>query len=136
MGPSWRALPGRPWAPDGPASSTSTTTTGAGYAGRSPPSLHGWAGACWKPIPTSPPPPRWSHTSRGGADVLVLAAERPGAELALREIRTLGVRWPVLGGDALAGIETDGALAEGIRLSSAYLADRQDDRNAAFVADY
>src|SRR3989442_7246939 len=51
-------------------------------------------------------------------------------------MRTLGLKWAVLGGDALAGIETDGALAEGIRLSSAYLADRQDDRNAAFVADY
>ena len=80
--------------------------------------------------------PYLARMRRGGADVLLLAAERPGAELALREMRTLGVRWPVLGGDALAGIETDGALAEGIRLSSAYLADRQDDRNAAFVADY
>src|SRR6267378_2079901 len=72
----------------------------------------------------------------GGADVLLLAAERPGAELALREMRSLGLRWPVLGGDALTGIEADGGLAEGIRLSSAYLADQRDDRNVAFVADY
>src|SRR6185437_12248954 len=58
------------------------------------------------------------------------------AEFALREMRPLGLRWPVLGGDALAGIEADGGLAEGIRLSSAYLPDQRDDRNVAFVADY
>jgi branched-chain amino acid transport system substrate-binding protein len=80
--------------------------------------------------------PYLSRMRRGGADVLLLAAERPGAELVLREMRSLGLRWPVLGGDALTGIEADGALAEGIRLSSAYLADRRDDRNVAFVADY
>src|SRR3989440_469303 len=59
-----------------------------------------------------------------------------GAELALREMRSLGLRWPVLGGDALTGIEAGGALAEGMRLSSAYLPDRSDERNVAFVADY
>ncbi len=80
--------------------------------------------------------PYLSRMRRGGADVLLLAAERPGAELALREMRSLGLRWPVLGGDALTGIETDGALAEGVRLSSAYLPDRRDERNVTFVADY
>ncbi|HVH09734.1 MAG TPA: ABC transporter substrate-binding protein [Gemmatimonadales bacterium] len=80
--------------------------------------------------------PYLSRMRRGGVDVLLLAAERPGAELALREMRALGVAWPVLGGDALAGIEADGALAEGVRLSAAYLADRRDERNGAFVADY
>jgi branched-chain amino acid transport system substrate-binding protein len=72
----------------------------------------------------------------GGVDVLLLAAERPGAELALREMRALGLAWPVLGGDALTGIETDGPLADGVRISSAYLPDRPGARNAAFVADY
>lgn len=72
----------------------------------------------------------------GGVDVLLLAAERPGAELALREMRALGVAWPVLGGDAITGIEADGALAEGVRLSSAYLPDRPGERNGAFVAAY
>jgi branched-chain amino acid transport system substrate-binding protein len=80
--------------------------------------------------------PYLSRMRRGGVDVLLLAAERPGAELALREMRTLGMSWPVLGGDALTGIEADGALAEGVRVSSAYLPDRHDERNAAFVADY
>ena len=51
-------------------------------------------------------------------------------------MRTLGLRWPVLGGDALTGIEADGALAEGLRLSSTYLPDRGNERNVAFVADY
>ncbi len=72
----------------------------------------------------------------GGVDVLMLATERPGAELALREMQRLGLRWPVIGGDALTGIESDGALAEGVHLSSAYLPDRRDERNAAFVAEY
>jgi len=45
--------------------------------------------------------PYLSRMRRGGTDVLVLATERPGAELALREMRTLGLRWPVIGGDAL-----------------------------------
>src|SRR6266567_4753014 len=74
--------------------------------------------------------PYLSRMRRGGADVLLLAAERPGAELALREMRSLGLRWPVLGGDALTGIEADGALAEGMRLSRAYPGQRPDHRGA------
>jgi branched-chain amino acid transport system substrate-binding protein len=71
---------------------------------------------------------------RGGVDVLVLACERPGAELALRELRQLGLRWPVIGGDALTGIA--GPLAEGVRFSSTYLPQQPGERNAAFVAAY
>src|SRR5437016_3525606 len=73
---------------------------------------------------------------RGAVDVLVLAAERPGAELALREMQALKLSWPVIGGDALTGIEADGALAEGVHVSSAYLPDRPEDRNVTVVADY
>jgi branched-chain amino acid transport system substrate-binding protein len=73
---------------------------------------------------------------QGGVDVLMLAAERPGAELALREMAALGVRWPVMGGDALTGIEATGPLAEGVHISSAYLPDRPGDRNAQFLAAY
>lgn len=73
---------------------------------------------------------------QGGVDVLVLAGEPAGAELALREMRRLGVRWPVIGGDGLTGIEATGALAEGLRLSIAYLPDRASDRNASFVRAY
>src|SRR5207247_4447194 len=80
--------------------------------------------------------PYLSRMRRAGVDVLMLASERPGAELALREMSKLGIRWSVLGGDALAGIEAAGAIAEGIHLSSAYLLSRRDSRNATFVGDY
>jgi branched-chain amino acid transport system substrate-binding protein len=46
------------------------------------------------------------------------------------------VHWAALCGDALTGIEADGSLAEGVRVSSAYLADRPGERNAQFVAAY
>lgn len=72
----------------------------------------------------------------GGVDVLMLAAERGGGELALRDQARLGLRWPTIGGDALTGIEATGDLAEGVRLSSAYLPDRPGERNAVFVAAY
>jgi branched-chain amino acid transport system substrate-binding protein len=73
---------------------------------------------------------------RGGVDILMLACERPGADLALREARQLGLRWPVIGGDALTGIETLGPIAEGVRYSATYLPQRPGDRNARFVAAY
>jgi branched-chain amino acid transport system substrate-binding protein len=72
----------------------------------------------------------------GGVDVLMLATERGGAEIALRDEARLGLRWPTIGGDALTGIEAAGPLAEGVRLSSAYLPDRPGERNAVFVAAY
>src|SRR5438876_6712145 len=53
---------------------------------------------------TASPEPYLSRMRRRRPDVLLPAAERPGAELALREMRSLGLRWPVLGGDALTGI--------------------------------
>jgi len=138
-GPSSRALPGRRSAPGEPASSTSTTTMGGACAGRSRPSLRGWAGPCSKPIPTSRPlpslEPYLSRMRRGGADVLLLAAERPGAELALREMRSLGCGGPCSAGTRSRDRGGRGARG-GIRLSFRYLADRRDDRNVAFVADY
>jgi len=80
--------------------------------------------------------PYLSRMRLTGIDVLLLAADRRGAELALQELRTLGIRWPVIGGDALAGIETAGTLADGMWISSAYLPDRVGEKNATFVADY
>src|SRR5204863_7408134 len=80
--------------------------------------------------------PYLSRMRQGGVDVLMLATERPEAELALREMQALGLRWPVIGGDALTGIEADGPLAAGVHVSSAYLPDRPDERNRDFVATY
>jgi branched-chain amino acid transport system substrate-binding protein len=81
--------------------------------------------------------PYLSRMRQGGSvDVLMLATERGGAELALRDMGRLGLSWPVIGGDALTGIEAAGALAEGVRVSSAYLADAPGDHNNAFVTAY
>ena len=72
----------------------------------------------------------------GGIDALVLATERTGAELALNEMGQIGVHWPAIGGDALTGIETTGPIAEGLRISTAYLPDRPGERNTQFVMAY
>jgi branched-chain amino acid transport system substrate-binding protein len=73
---------------------------------------------------------------KGGVDALMLATDLGGAELALREMRRMGVNWTTLGGDALSGIERDGPLAEGVRMSVAYLVDQAGERNAQFVGAY
>jgi branched-chain amino acid transport system substrate-binding protein len=73
---------------------------------------------------------------RGGVDALVLALPRVAAEGVVNEASRLGLPWPVLGGDALTGIETAGPAAEGVRIASPYLPDRPGERNAAFVAAY
>ena len=72
----------------------------------------------------------------GGVDALILATDLGGAQLALREMSRAGVHWTTLGGDALSGIEQSGPLAEGVRMSVAYLVDQAGDRNAQFVAAY
>jgi branched-chain amino acid transport system substrate-binding protein len=81
--------------------------------------------------------PYLSRMRAGGSiGVLVLAMDAAVAEGALRQMDDLGLRWPVIGGDALVGIERVGALAEGIRVSAAYLPDRPGSRNQAFVEAY
>ena len=72
----------------------------------------------------------------GGVDVLMLATQRPEAEAVLRELRAAGLHWPAIGGDALVGIETDGPLADGVRVSVSYLSDRTGALNDAFVTAY
>jgi branched-chain amino acid transport system substrate-binding protein len=79
---------------------------------------------------------RLRRAGGGGPDVLVLATQRVEAEAVLRELRAEGLRWPVIGGDALVGIEADGPLAEGVRVSVTYLSDRAGERNDAFVTAY
>jgi branched-chain amino acid transport system substrate-binding protein len=71
-----------------------------------------------------------------GVDVVMVAADVPGTEVVLRELRRQGARWPVIGSDALVGIEGEGPLAEGVHISSAYLSDREGEKNATFVLDY
>jgi len=73
---------------------------------------------------------------KGNVDALVLATDRGGAELALREMGRMGIHLMTLGGDALSGIERDGPLAEGVRMSVAYLVDQPGERNAQFFGAY
>src|SRR5256884_9056643 len=58
---------------------------------------------------TSSLEPYLSRMRRGGAEGLLLAAGRPGAERGPRGMRTPGRRWPGAGGGAAPGIGTHGA---------------------------
>lgn len=71
-----------------------------------------------------------------GAQAVVLATDRAMAEPVLRALRGRGVTLPVLGGDGLAGIEAEGAVAEGLFISAAYLYLRPGSRNSDFVSSY
>lgn len=72
---------------------------------------------------------------RGGADVLVIAGTAASARRILPTLDTVGFRPRVLGGDALAGLETTRG-ADGVFTSTAYLPDQPGQRNQAFVAAY
>ncbi len=72
---------------------------------------------------------------RGGADVLFLAGAQAGGRRVAATMDTVGLGTPVMGGDGLVGIE-DADVAEGILISTAYLADRAGARNAEFVRAY
>jgi branched-chain amino acid transport system substrate-binding protein len=73
---------------------------------------------------------------QGGADVVMIAGTRAGAERILATMDTVSLRPPVMGGDGIAGLEGAGAPAEGVLISTAYLPDRPGARNAAFVRAY
>jgi len=84
----------------------------------------------------SPEPYLTRLARHGGVDAVLLAMSRTGAEIVLGEMARLGLRWPPLGGDGLVGIEASRPLAEGVRVAAAYLPDRPDPRNDAFVREY
>ncbi len=73
---------------------------------------------------------------RGGADAVMIAGTRAGAERIIATLDSLGVSYPVLGGDGLSGIESSDVDATGVLISSAYLPDRISPRNEAFVVAY
>lgn len=73
---------------------------------------------------------------RGGADVLMIAGTRAGAERILPALGTVGWSPTVMGGDGLTGLETSSVNAQGVYISSAYLPDRSGERNRQFVAAY
>jgi len=65
----------------------------------------------------------------------MLATDRVGAELALREMGRMGVHWDDAGGDALSGIERTVHWPR-CEVSVAYLVDQTGERNAQFVGAY
>lgn len=73
---------------------------------------------------------------RGGAGVVIIAGARAGATRILGAMDSLGLDLPVLGGDALSGIEQVGALGEGIFVTTAYLPDQPGAANETFVRAY
>lgn len=72
----------------------------------------------------------------GRAQVLMVAGDRATTAVILRQARQRGISLPVMGGDALTGIQSEGAIAEGVYLTSNYLPERPGQQNAAFLRAY
>ncbi len=71
-----------------------------------------------------------------GADVLVLAANQAEGIDVLRKIREAKLGLPILGGDGFVGIESREPAAEGMYVSSGYLAGTNTPANRKFVEAY
>jgi len=72
----------------------------------------------------------------GRARVIMVAGDRGAGVTVLRQARLRGITLPIIGGDGLAGIQSEGAIAEGVHITSNWLPERPGDRNAAFLAAY
>lgn len=72
---------------------------------------------------------------RGGADLLVIGGTAAVARRILATLDTVRLTPRVMGGDALTGVESDPRSA-GVLISSAYLPDIPEPRNARFVQAY
>lgn len=72
---------------------------------------------------------------KGGADVILIAGTRDGAERILATRDSLRITSTILAGDGVIGIEASGK-AEGMFVSSAWLSDRPDQVSQAFVTAY
>jgi len=71
-----------------------------------------------------------------GIDVLLIAGTAADAEKILPVVRRLGFAGRVMGADGLLGIETHGAVGEGVFVAAAFFADAPGAAAKAFVADY
>ncbi len=69
-------------------------------------------------------------------EFLVVAGNRGEAEEVIRQARRRGLTVPVLGGDGLEGIESAGALSEGVYLTSSYFPTLATEANRKFVEAY
>lgn len=72
----------------------------------------------------------------GRAGAILVAADRVTAVRVLRTMQARGLDLPVMGGDALTGIQDDGTLGEGVFISRDYLPEQPGARNETFVRAY
>jgi branched-chain amino acid transport system substrate-binding protein len=70
------------------------------------------------------------------AEFLVVAGYRDDAATILRQARAHGFTGPLLGGDGLEGIQSEGALAEGVYTTAGYMPMLPSRANERFVAAY
>lgn len=80
--------------------------------------------------------PYLARISRSSAEFLVLAANIDEGEAVLRQVRGSSVSLPLLAGDGFDGIEDAGAMADGIYVTTGYLASEPSAANRQLVAAY
>ena len=73
---------------------------------------------------------------RGGVEAIMIAGTREGAERIIATADSLGLGYPIMGGDGLTGLAASGTDASGTYISSAYLPGQAGAANQRFVAAY
>lgn len=73
---------------------------------------------------------------RGGVDAVMIAGTLEAAERIIATADSLGLDYPVMGADGLAGLENMGGAAEGAYVSLAYLPRQEGAANERFVTAY
>lgn len=71
-----------------------------------------------------------------GADALVIGGQAPEALKIIAAARRLGYTGPILGSDGLTGVKDGGPVADGVFVSSAFLADKSSENARRFVQAY
>lgn len=80
--------------------------------------------------------PYLSRAIRRGADALVIGGQADAGAKIVTAARRLGYTGPILGSDGLTGLKDAGPIAEGVFVSSSFLADRPAEESQRFVAAY
>lgn len=80
--------------------------------------------------------PYLTRAMQRGMDALVIAGQADAGAKIVSEARRLGFTGPVVGSDGMTGIKDAGAGAEGVYVSSAFLADASSPAARKFVGEY
>jgi len=80
--------------------------------------------------------PFLTRAFRRGADALVIGGQAPEGLKIIAAARRLGFTGPILGADGLTGVKDGGPVADGVYVSSAFLADRPAEKAQRFVQAY